>query len=356
MRVVVGIDVLTSSKFISGGPPLADEYWHIDAYYKNIREKVKNLDPSVGSCYEVKDGLPERVCKTPIKGKSQYTPRANFDETSLASIVKPADNGYVPRNEKVALYEGRNAHNDCFDIPDGEVDVLAIVSGRRRNLEEMSFNSSMSVANNLQYAQKETATQESQSSLEPQESQTQQRRSLGGIKPGKGWELVGEPQGYCDGSYDAICNRDTNNPCVLAGHHDARAALIGNAFSGWIVFNVPAVKEGMIMVKVHSWNKSSDNKIAAEWTSENNERRLDADPAEAYPENFKFEYAIDGKVTTLNKQQFIEKRKRVQRVVEILTLLDDPNYTKNEKDVEVAIRLQGCGTSCAIGITHLYWA
>lgn len=338
-----------------GGPPLADDYWHINDYYENIRTKVKNLDPALGYCHEVKGDLPERVCTTPIKGFSQYTPRFNFDQTSLASIVKPSKDGYVPHNDKVALYEGPDAHNSCYDIPDGEVDVLAIVSGRRRNLHELPFfpfNVSKSELDKMQpphwKARKTLAKQ-------PLEADNQQHRSLSDIQPGRGWELVGEPQGYCDGSYYAICKRDTDDECILGGHHDSRASLIGNAYSGWIVFNVPAVKEGIIMIKVHSWARSEDNHITADWSSENNERRLDKDPAAGYPDNFKFEYAIDGKVTTLNKDEYIEKRKRVQRVVEILTLMDDENFS-GEKDVEVAIRLQGCAKDCAIGITHLYYA
>ena len=212
--------------------------------------------------------------------------------------------------------------------------------------------------------------------VEDKQVMEEQRRGLGkgksaDIKPGKGWEVVGEPQGYCDGSYYAVCRRDTDNQCVLGGHHDGRGALIGNAFSGWLVFNVPAVKEGIIMIKVHSWSKSEENTITADWNSENNERRmlgldgdeyedherrLDTDPAEVYPDTFKMEYAINGKVTTLSKKEYMEKRHRVQRVVEVLTLLDDPNFTKEETDVEVAIRLQDCGKDCAIGVSHLYWA
>ena len=40
------------------------------------------------------------------------------------------------------------------------------------------------------------------------------------VVPGKGWEVWGEPQGYCDGTYNAICGIDTDNECVLYGHHD----------------------------------------------------------------------------------------------------------------------------------------
>jgi hypothetical protein len=74
------------------------------------------------------------------------------------------------------------------------------------------------------------------------------------------------------------------------------------------------------------------------------------------PEGFEFEYAIDGKVTTLKKEEFLEKKKQPQRVVETLTILDDPKFTDKAKDVEVAVRLKGSGRSIVFGVSHVYWA
>jgi hypothetical protein len=51
---------------VMGGPPLADEYWHVTDYYDNIRNKVKNLDKALGECY-TDENLPDRVCNTPLK-------------------------------------------------------------------------------------------------------------------------------------------------------------------------------------------------------------------------------------------------------------------------------------------------
>jgi hypothetical protein len=64
----------------------------------------------------------------------------------------------------------------------------------------------------------------------------------------------------------------------------------------------------------------------------------------AFCDNFQFEYSIDGNVTTLNLEQWKQRVNKVQRVVEIVTLLNDPNFTGGvEKEVEVAIRMLGCG-------------
>lgn len=74
------------------------------------------------------------------------------------------------------------------------------------------------------------------------------------------------------------------------------------------------------------------------------------------PDTFIFEYAIDGKITTLTRDQFLDQKKQIQRVVETLTLLDDPSFTSDAKDVEVAVRLKGCGRACTFGVSHIYWA
>ena len=295
--------------------------------------------------------------------------------------MKPAADGYIPKNNEKPLFDGPEPHNDCYDIPPGEVDVLSIVSGRRRlqqtMQEEEPWNSSVALARkNTLTSATAISSQSPPQQLEPLQ---QQHRQLDEIKPGKGWEIFGEPQGECDGTYYTTCDRSTHSQCVLAGHHDARGSLVGNALSGWLVMNVPQVKEGIIILKVHTWAKNEHNTITKDWTTENNERRREleeetnknvdeawkeaelrglgkGDPADAYPETFVFEYAINGVVTSLNKEKFKEMRKQAQRVVEVLTLMDDPNFTKEPVDVEVAVRLQGCGKECTIGVSHIYWA
>ena len=47
----------------------------------------------------------------------------------------------------------------------------------------------------------------------------------------------------------------------------------------------------------------------------------------------------------------------LQRVVEVVKLLDDPAYTGGEtEEVELAIRMVGCGTSRVHLVNHVYWA
>lgn len=84
-------------------------------------------------------------------------------------------------------------------------------------------------------------------------------------------------------------------------------------------------------------------------------RDLKKQPPE-WCEDFKFEFSIDGKKTTWNKEQFLEKNKNLQRVVEVVKLVEDPNLTGGkEKEVEVAFRMIGCEKK-TFSLTHIYWA
>jgi hypothetical protein len=305
---------------------------------------------------------------------TQYTPRANYHEVALTSIIKPAPDGYVPTNDKKALYDGPDAHNPCTDIPEGSLDVFNVVTGRRQ-LNEDDFP-----LPRWQLHEKEANF----SAIGPKRSPN--RLLEGDIIPGKGWEVWEEPQGVCDGTYNVTCDRYTKSECVLLGHHDFRGAVIGNEFSGWLVMTLKDLKEGIIVLKLHTWHTAAESTLTEGWNSVDNarQRRLgeswiqwddSSDPIQTdeleesgermtmrsydtpeLPEEFVFEYAIDGKVTTLSKTEFLEQKKLLQRVVETITLLDDPNFTNEARDVEIAIRLRGSGRSVVFGVSHAYWA
>lgn len=337
------------------------------------------------------------MCAFSPQGRTQYTPRAHPGERTLSALIKPAPDGYVPRNEKVALYEGPDVHIPDFDLPKGAVDVLAIIENRRR-LEGGADQDDSRVEHTDSRVQ---SADPYQSPVPPPYKQT---RQLGDkIIPGSGWEVFGEPQGYCDGTYEAVCGRSTDNDCILAGHHDARGAVIGNEYAGWLVMQLQNVKEGIIVIKLHTWHYDSENTRTDGWKAVNNEpkdskRRLrseassnnfthpsrereDWEPDDNHffdaemdengerglkmrsystpdlPEKFMFDYAINGKITTLTKTEFLDEKKQLSRVVESLTLLDDEKFSKQEaQDVEVAIRMRGCGRSCVFGVSHIYWA
>jgi hypothetical protein len=157
------------------------------------------------------------------------------------------------------------------------------------------------------------------------------------------------------------------------------------------------LKEGIIVLKLHTWHVDSESTKTQGWDTVNGEaarRRLgdnrfnilsevakETDPSRQFvevdeavdengervlkmrsydtpdlPDTFVFEYAIDGKITTLTRDQFLEQKKSVQRVVETITMLDDPGFTTVSKNVEIAIRMRGCGRECTFAVSHVYWA
>lgn len=287
------------------------------------------------------------------QGRTEFTPRANPEKTSIRSILKTSD--YVPTVKGDILYDGPDVRNPMFDIPNGQVDVLAILNNGR-TFPDDERSRQLSVDSPIE------------------------RRAADVIVPGKGYELVNHPVGYCDGSYNAICSRSADTDCLLYAHHDARGGLMFHEYSGWIVMEVPKVRHGIIVIKMETWHFADEMTVAKDWTTVNNERDLRnrdniadgphyGDEGEwenrnlkreqiPYCDDFRFDFAVDGTITTYNAAEFKQADNTVQRVVECFTMLDDPNYVKNgeEKDVELAIRMRGCGSSKVFLLTHVYWA
>jgi len=324
-----------SEKTIASGHPLMDEYWHITDHYDNIQKKAKNLDPSVGACTSLKKFLPERVCTTGLQGRSEFTPRANPKETSITSIMKPTPDGYIPKLEVEMLYDGPDVANPSLMVPGGEVDVRAIVSNRRNLLASGGDMHGMQIS-----------SEKNSRKIQNDE-----------ILPGKGWEVTGSEPGNCDGTATGICGRRPTSKCLLYGHMDGRGGLLGNGLSGWLVMNLSNITEGLIILKMETWHTPIESTLTKDWTEPNNgdyRRNL----AEVPNTDMIVEYAIDGQVTTLTSAEFNERKKLPQRVVEVLTILDNPDIVKSgeSKDMEVGFRLRNCGRNCNFRMTHVYWA
>jgi hypothetical protein len=201
------------------------------------------------------------------------------------------------------------------------------------------------------------------------------------LPPGKGFKLTTKAgDDNCDGVIGSFCDRGANNKCMLYGHMDGRNGILFDSLSGWMKLIVPKLKYGYIVIKIESWHSANENTRTEGWETVNNEtRRLRHDTSNArivnasanamdqgrnlkalppeYCDDFQFEVAIDGKVTTYNLEQHKEKLSQLQRVVQIVTLLADPDYTGGEeKDVEVAFRMLNCGRVKVYQLSHIYWA
>ena len=186
--------------------------------------------------------------------------------------------------------------------------------------------------------------------------------------PGKGVFLFTKAgDDFCNGSIDSFCDRGLANKCLLNAHNDGRNGLKFDGFSDWVVLHIPKVKFGFIFIKFESWHERNSNEATVGWTSVNNEpstdstlrhvRNRDLMDIAQYCAAFQFEYSIDGKITTWDLETFKSNLKQVQRVVETVTLLNDPDYTGGqEKDVEVAFRMRGCGREKVFNLNHVFWA
>jgi hypothetical protein len=351
----------------TGGPPLDGDHWHVTERYNDIRAKVKEYGTQ-GTCVTGFEGFPARACALALHGRTQHTPRANPEKTALTTIIRPTSDGYVPSNELKMLFEGPDGHNTCYDTSDGQIDVHAIVSGRRL----VSTQESIDDRRTVRIFQEDVA-----------------RNLENEIKPGKGWQLIDEKPGVCDGGYYSICGRAANDNCPSLAHHDSRGLVVGNEFAGWIIFDVPKVENGFILLRLVTWLLKNANPRTNGWTSVNNERRQLRDglnqtisfvygradhynPEDPFniekpmperrielkdmPDTLRFEYAINGKITSLDKTELQARIIHPERVVELLTLLDDPNFSSSPVVVEVAVRIVGCGQDCVFGLSHLYWS
>jgi hypothetical protein len=275
--------------------------------------------------------------------------------------VRAAPDGYKPANTATMAYDGADVHNSCYDVPEDGVDTVPIVSGRRRlHHEESSFLSS---------AESHIAMKPS---LSLEQSSNASARELDEIVPGKGWEVIREKPGTCDGQYESICGRERTDPCPLLGYHDSPGALAGNEYAGWLVLDLPDVSDGLILIAMDTGLKASDNPRTEGWSSVNNERRTaDAaagltgsapetekgarDLGDDLPDDLVFDWAINGAITSWDKATLLEKRSQPLDKVELWTLLDDADFGSKGK-VELAIRLRGCGNRCTFGVSHVYWA
>lgn len=322
-------------------------------YYQNIREKLTTSFKETATQYCIDAQVPARLCQVPMQARTEFTPRYNAASTSIRSIVKATNSPMVAA--RAAPYDPPEMDNPNLHPPPGSLDVLAVVEGG------VSFTPTLGHARRRDsLAPIKYSSGQGGSSVDPN------------IQPGKGWFLYA-PFGsdMCDGEYHSWCKREGDLNCLLTGHNDDRGQLVFDSLSGWGIFQLSNLREGLIVIKYHDWLPSNYNIATNGWCNIDNIppcpgesralakeqiRQLKAPPPE-YCETFLFEFAIDGKITTWNKDEFVAHLVPAQRVVQISTLLDDPDYTGGEtRDVELAIRMSGCGRQKVFGLTHIYWA
>ena len=176
----------------------------------------------------------------------------------------------------------------------------------------------------------------------------------------------------------------------MSGKNDFRGYLqLTFNMNGFLILNIPNMKHGIILIKLDLFYNKSKNKKGRKqqrdlkWTKKNKAAKVDENKEEEnWCNDFVFEYHVlhdnsqDPPMSSninqhnkLNKTEFFGSRlKKLQRVVQIFTIFDDPNYqattTSGSNVVQVAIRISGCNdnnedtTSSGIGfqLSHVYWS
>jgi hypothetical protein len=323
------------------GYNIADESWHVTSLYDNVRKTLSNVttDPDFGWCQEHEVNELDWVCNHPVKARTEFTPRAYPSLSNIRTLMHPEMAALVPDPAR-PLYEPPELFNPDVHPPPGEVDVLNIVEAG------VDFKSTL----NPDYAKDYYKI--------PTFDNTPK------IPFGKGVGLSTKAgDEYCDGTADSFCGKGPQDTCLLAGTNDSRNGLVMDGYSGWTVLNIPDLKFGYIALKFETGSPSESNTQTNQWTSENNNsvsnivRHLKGDDPPEYCDEFKFEYAIDGVITSWNKEKFLGKIHLVQRLVETVTILADPYFTGGvEKEVEIAFRLIGCGRVKTFQVSHIYWS
>ena len=331
---------------------LPDDAWHVTSIYDNTRSKIENLDPDVGSCKKYEE-FSKFMCNTHIKARSEFTPRAYPDFTNIRSIMPPSQLEQI-NDPPQSIYE-EDVFNPDLHPPEGALDVLNIIEAG------LPYTSTMDPDYITPFHPKPKFDKVST------------------LQPGKGYHLD-TYAGFCDGSVDSFCHKSEDANCLLYNHNDGRKGLLMDAYSGWMVTNLPEFKHGFIAIKLETWHRRPENLKTKDWTSMNNEGRklshgrdepflrspsqdsvdvhrvLGKKPPPEYCDDFKFEFAIDGKVTQWTKSEWDEHAGKIQRVVELYKIVEDPSLTGGEeKEIEFAFRLLGCPEK-EMKLTHIYWA
>mmetsp|Transcript_60283 Transcript_60283/g.71689 ORF Transcript_60283/g.71689 Transcript_60283/m.71689 type:complete len:183 (-) Transcript_60283:41-589(-) len=164
-------------------------------------------------------------------------------------------------------------------------------------------------------------------------------------------------------------SRHKESNCLLCGTSDNHMEVNGNSLSGWLVFTVPKVKEGIILVRMKWWCQRN-NEHTKDWTEVNGGMTTDTTPEvdeagdgdtddnrerhlgnavyeNIVPNDLEMDYAINGVKKTMNYDEW--KRHTVEYVknVAVWLLLNDDSRAFRDweegeegEDIEVAIWYQ----------------
>jgi hypothetical protein len=399
------------------GFPLAEKYWHVGSAYERLRQKLRTYaypsnsteDPT-SLCETVLPNV-TRLCRVPMNGFGMWTPR--MGNRNLLEIVKPAPNGYKPTYRDSMEYDSFDILPIAQRIPDGEVDVHAIAIATNNpppNINHEYADDNETLNNSLDVPTRRwlktvtnVASRKIRESMKnnlspyPSESEPDSRlhRRLNStsynedIIPGRGWEVTGWvlTDGFCDGSSMSACGRVPGGTCLASGHNDQHVGLAGNSLSGWLVFLIPKVKEGIVLARMEWWC-GVNPEITANWNDVNdgktndNTRHLvnsqrqgpipssseDAKrflgkptPDDLVPSDFAMDYAVNGVIKTMYREEWMSHITEHSKNCAVWPLVNDLEMAKREnwegEELEVAIRFRSeSNPRAGFCVSHIYYA
>jgi hypothetical protein len=299
---------------------IADDKWHMTAWYDNIRTKLESQGPDFGFCKEFEVHELEWVCKYQVKSRSEYTPRAYPSLTTLHTLMPVEMLATLPEYPAPTVYDPPEQFNPDLHPPPGSVDVLNIVEAG------VDFKSTL----NPDYTTNSYKRPKFVESIK--------------MPVGKDFSFYHPNPGYCDGSVDSFCRKGKDEKCLLSGHNDERSHIGFSNQEGWLVLNIPDLKYGYIALKMYTGGDKS--------------------------EDFSFDFALDGVISSWNETDYSRRFHALDRPTHVFTILknfvpnvDDPailpfgspdSDTYEEKEVELALRINGNAGEWALA--QIYWA
>ena len=335
-----------------------------------------------------------------MHGYGLWTPQTHMDY-NLQNVIKPAPNGYKPYFKQKNVYNGFDLLPYRQKIPEGEVDVHAIAIATTFPAPDLDHSWVEDSAEGAdQNVTRRTLRQGSASAFkavaaidadrsEPVDNagRTTDERYLAGeekIVPGRGWEMHGWTvvDGFCDGSAQSECKRGPSEQCLLYGANDNHLDVTGNALAGWLVFDLPNVREGIILARIEWWcGSNKGTSLTKNWKEVNDGKTLDKTPFNAtatggvrqrerilkptmdqlIPTDLEMDIAINGKIIkTMDREEFIGNTREYVKNVALFPLLNDESMAQKDwkgERMEVAIRFRTekspQQTYC---LSHIYYA
>ena len=368
---------------IKDGFPLPDSVWHIGDHYSRIRESVRTAhDESYKSECEIMMKDFAMVCHVEMHGRTEWTPRVTPNLNSLRAMlpVSMEIGNYYPETE---VYTDVDLVPPQWAIPDDQVDphLISISTAHPPPVSDhdmYSDDDSNWVNGDDEYLMSEGSDVSGQA---PDDSIGSEHGSIRRVlrrltdatptlTSGKGWTLEGAPAGFCDGSAQSRCGRDYHSKCLMAGHNDRQAGILGDGYSGWLLFKVRNVTEGIILARIDTKVAADSDNATVGWTGENGATDEEDIPPKgrnlALPLDFWFDYSINGVVTTLSRDAFTSFGQDMDGAMTLYPLLIDPSMGERKRaagdvgetfDVGIRIRtLPDRGRTATIMLTHVYYA